>query len=63
MVFDIDIWYDYILTKSEPIIILYENEIESKFTVNSILEVSCNILYKYNNYSDIGLLRHTLQST
>ena len=32
--FNIDIWYDYILTKSEPIIILYENEIESKFTVN-----------------------------
>ena len=57
--FNIDIWYDYILTKSEPIVILYEHEIESKFTVNSILEISCNILYKHANYSDIGLLRHT----
>ena len=34
-------------------------QFESKFTVNSILEISCNILYKYANYSDIGLLRHT----
>ena len=57
--FNIDIWYDYILTKSEPIIILYEHEIESKFTVNSVLEIYCNLLYKYANYNDIGLLRHT----
>ena len=27
--------------------------------MNSILEISCNILYKYVNYNDIGLLRHT----
>ena len=27
--------------------------------MNSILEISCNILYKYANYNDIGLLRHT----
>ena len=59
MIFNVDIWYDYILSKSEPIIILYEHEIESKFTVNSILEISCNMLYKYANYDDIGLSRHT----
>ena len=57
--FNIDILNDYILTKSKPIVILYEHEIKSKFTVNSILEISCNILYKYANYNDIGLLRHT----
>ena len=39
--------------------ILYKYEIESKFIVNSILEISCNILYEYANYNDIGLLRHT----
>ena len=50
---------NYILTKSKPAVILYEYEIESKFTVNSILETSCNILYKYGNYNDLGLLRHT----
>ena len=50
---------DYILAKSKPAVILYKYEIESKFTVNSILEISCNILYKYANYNDIGLLRHT----
>ena len=27
--------------------------------MNSIIEISCNILYKYANYNDIGLLRHT----
>ena len=26
--------------------------------MNSILEVSCNILYKYGSYNDVGLLRH-----
>ena len=57
--YDIDILSDYIITKSKPTVILYEYEIESKFIVNSILEISCNILYKYANYNDIGLLRHT----
>ena len=57
--FNIDILNDYVLTKSKPAVILYEYEIESKLTVNSILEISCNILYKYANYNDIGLLRRT----
>ena len=57
--YDIDILNNYIITKSKPAVILYEYEVESKFTVNSILEISCNILYKYANYNDIGLLRHT----
>ena len=57
--YNIDILNDYIITKSKPAFILYEYEIESKFAVNSILEISYNILYKYANYNDIGLLRHT----
>ena len=56
--YDIDILNDYIITKSKPAVILYEHEIESKFTVNSILEISCNVLYRYANYDDIGLLKH-----
>ena len=56
--YDIDILYDFIINKSKHAVILYEHEIESKFTLNSILEISCNILYKYANYNDIGLLRH-----
>ena len=56
--YDIDILNDYI-NKSKPAVILYEYEIESKFTVNSILEISCNILYNYGNYDHIGLLKHT----
>ena len=35
--YDIDISNDYIISKSKPSVILYEYEIESKFTVNSIL--------------------------
>ena len=27
--------------------------------VNSILEISCNILYKYSSYNNVGLLKHT----
>ena len=27
--------------------------------MNSILEISCNILYKYGSYNNIGLLKHT----
>ena len=57
--YDIDTLSDYIITKSKPAVILYTYEMESKLILNSILEISCNILYKYANYSDIGLLRHT----
>ena len=57
--YNINILNDYVITKSKPAVILYEYEIESKFIVNSILEISCNILYKYGSYNDVGLLRHT----
>ena len=57
--FNIDILNYYIITNSKSAVILYEYEIESKFIVNSILEISCNILYKYGSYNDVGLLRHT----
>ena len=56
--YDIDILNDYIINKSKPAVILYEYEIESKFTLNSILEISCNIIYDYANYDHIGLLKH-----
>ena len=57
--YNIDILNDYIISKSKPAVTFYEYEIESKFIVNSILEISCNILYKYGSYNDVGLLRHT----
>ena len=56
--YDINIFNDYIINKSKPTVILYEYEIESKFTVNSISEISCNILYDYANYDHIGLSKH-----
>ena len=56
--YDIATLNDYIINKSKPSVIFYEKIIESKFTVNSILEISCNILYDYANYDHIGLLKH-----
>ena len=56
--YDIDILNVYITSKSKPSVILYEKIIESKFTVNSILEISCNILYDYVSYDHRGLLKH-----
>ena len=57
--FSIDILNNYIITPLKPVISLFEYEIESKFIVNSILEIRCNIIYKYGNYNRVGLLRHT----
>ena len=50
---------DYIITKSKPVVSLFEYVIDGEFSVNSILEITCNIIHKYANYNGIGLLRHT----
>ena len=54
--YNIDILNTYTITSSK--ISLFEYYIEGDFVTNSVLEISCNILYKYENYSDIGLLKH-----
>ena len=38
---------------------MFKYPIESKFIANSILKITCNIIYKYGNYNDVGLLKHT----
>ena len=57
--YDIDILNSCTITPSKPVISLFEYIIEGKFITNSILEISCKLMYKYANYNDIGLLRHT----
>ena len=57
--YNIDIVNSYTISSSKPVIKLFEYRIENKFTVNSILEIACNIIYKYANYNDVGLSRHT----
>ena len=57
--YDIDILNTYTITPSKPVISLFEYIIEGKFITNSILEISCKLMYKYANYNHIGLLRHT----
>ena len=54
--FNIDINNTYTIESSK--VTLFEYIIEGKFITNSVLEISCNILYKYANYNDVGLLKH-----
>ena len=54
--FNIDIINTYTIESSK--VTLFEYIIEGKFISNSVLEISCNILYKYANYNDVGLLKH-----
>ena len=57
--FNIDIVNVYTISSSIPVVSLFKYGIESKFTANSILEIRCNIIYKYGSYNDVGLLKHT----
>ena len=54
--FNIDVVNTYTITSSK--VTLFEYIIEGIFITNSVLEISCNILYKYANYNDVGLLKH-----
>ena len=54
--YNIDIVNTYTIESSK--LTLFEYIIEGIFITNSVLEISCNILYKYANYNDIGLLKH-----
>ena len=54
--FNIDIVNTYTIESSK--VTLFEYIIEGIFIENSVLEISCNILYKYANYNDVGLLKH-----
>ena len=47
---------NFTITSSK--VTLFEYTFQGEFIVNSILEISCNILYKYDSYNDIGLLKH-----
>ena len=55
--YNIDIVNTYTIESSK--VTLFEYIIEGIFITNSVLEISCNILYKYANYNDVGLLKHT----
>ena len=54
--YNIDIINTYTIESSK--VTLFEYIIEGIFITNSVLEISCNILHKYANYSDVGLLKH-----
>ena len=54
--FNIDIINTYTIESSK--VTLFEYTIDGIFITNSVLKISCNILYKYANYNDVGLLKH-----
>ena len=51
-IYGIDIVNTYTIESSK--VTLFEYIIEGIFITNSVLEISCNILYKYANYNDVG---------
>ena len=54
--FNIDIIKIYTIESSK--VTLFEYTTDGIFITNSVLEISYNILYKYANYNDVGLLKH-----
>ena len=56
--YNIDIEQNYTLDKNNPEFSIFSYNLEDDFKSNSILEVSCKILYNYTNYNNIGRLIH-----
>ena len=57
-IYDIEIEKNYILNKDKRNFSIFKYILEDKFTKDSILEIDCRLLYRYNNYNHIGLVHH-----
>ena len=55
---NIEIEKNYILNKDKRNFSIFKYILEDKFTKDSILEIDCRLLYRYNNYNHIGLVHH-----
>ena len=56
--YNIDIERDYTLNENNPEFIIFSYNLEDDFKSNSILGISCKILYNYTTYNNIGRLIH-----
>ena len=57
-IYNIEIEKNYILNKDKTNFSIFKYVLEDKFTKDSILEIDCRLLYRYNNYNHIGLVHH-----
>ena len=56
--YDIEIENSYKLDKDKTSFSIFKYTLEDDFKKDSILEIDCRLLYRYNNYNHIGLLHH-----
>ena len=57
-IYNIEIENNYILNKDKTSFSIFKYTLEDDFKKDSILEIDCRLLYRYNNYNHIGLLHH-----
>ena len=56
--YNIVIVNSYNLNKDETSFSIFKYTLKDKFKKDSILEINCRLLYRYNNYNHIGWLNH-----
>ena len=60
-IYNIEIENSYKLNKDKTSFSIFKYTLEDDFKKDSILEVDCRLLYRYNNYNHIGLLQHVFK--
>ena len=56
-IYNIEIEKSYKLNKDKTSFSIFKYNLEDDFKKDSILEIDCRLLYRYNNYNHIGLLQ------
>ena len=56
--YNIEIDNSYNLNKDETSFSIFKYTLKDEFKKDSILEINCRLLYRYNNYNHIGWLNH-----
>ena len=57
-IYNIEIEKSYNLNKDKNSFTIFKYNLEDNFKKNSILEIDCRLLYRYNNYNHIGYVHH-----
>ena len=60
-IYNIEIENNYKLNKDKTNFSIFKYTLEDDFKKDSILEIDCRLLYRYNNYNHIGLLQHVFK--
>ena len=57
-IYNIEIEKSYNLNKDKISFIIFKYDLEDNFKKDSILEIDCRLLYRYDNYNHIGYVHH-----